>query len=501
MDFRILDQNFMDKVILTQYESLLWVDRYNEPGDFEIYTPPTDELLEYAKVDNYLYSKDSDHTMIIEHVELNTSYEEGPRMIIKGRSLESILDRRILWYKTQIRNNIEDAIRQLLEWAFIDPTNSYYTENNMYTDIDRKVDNFVFEYSNDPKIKASFVNTEYNVGTDLLTVVKELCQAVNVGFKITLNDNDQFVFKLYKGENRSYTQDTNPWVVFSPRYHNLKTTQFSNDNTTLKNCVRTVGQSIDGAAPEDFLTYGNNRMNILDLSDYDEETPVIQIPEVEDQYFHRFEFTIGKLTVGETYSFSSKIEIHSGDLTQVNVKLASDDQYTRVYDAKDVTIQNGRITTDLKPLKPDPAYDDCLYLFVTIDAGDEVELVNPILSPGAYDFKASGLSRREVYNDASGVDYTEEMKSDPDGYKKYQAQLEQSAYEALDTNIIKTSINGEVEVNAVYQYKKDYFIGDVVQVENEFGVLGTMRVVEFITSHSTSGIEMYPTFKTTEGGE
>ena len=131
MDFRILDQNFVDKVMLTSYESLLWVDRYNDPGDFEIYTPPTEELLEYAKVDNYLYSKDSEHCMIIEHVELTTSYEEGPRMIIKGRSLESMLDRRILWYKTQVRDNIEDAIRQLLEWAIIDPTNDYFVEHDM----------------------------------------------------------------------------------------------------------------------------------------------------------------------------------------------------------------------------------------------------------------------------------------------------------------------------------------------------------------------------------
>ena len=495
MDFRILDQNFVDKVMLTSYESLLWVDRYNEPGDFEIYTPPTEELLEYAKVDNYLYSKDSEHTMIIEHVELTTSYEEGPRMIIKGRSLESILDRRILWYKTQIRDNIEDSIRQLLDWAIIDPTNDWFIQRGMYTDLDRKIDNFVFEYSRDPKIKAAFVDVEYGPGTDILTVIKAVCKAANIGFKITLNNNDQFVFKLYKGENRSYTQESNPWVVFSPRYHNLKTTQFSNDTTTLKNCVRTVGKSIDGAAPDDFLTYGNNRMNILDLSDFDEEAPVVQIPDVDDHDYHKFEFTIGKLTVGETYSFSSKVEIHTGEPTSLLIKLTGELD-SRVYASQTVEIQNGRITADLVPLKPDPAYDDCYFLYVYIDHGDELELVNPIFAPGAYSFKASGLSRREVYNDASSVEYTDEMT-----YEEYENQLTQSAIDTLDANIIKTTINGEVEVDATYQYKKDYFIGDVVQVENEFGVLGTMRVVEFITSHSNSGIEMYPTFKTTEGGE
>ena len=476
MEFRILDKDFRDQIILSRYESMLWVDRYNECGDFEIYTPPTDELLEYAVCGNYIYSKDSEHMMVIEHVELNTSYEEGPRLIVKGRSLECILARRILWYKTQFRSNLEDGIRQILDYSIINPT-----------DEDRKIDNFVFEYSEDPRITAIFVNSEFNIGTDLLTVISELCQAANVGFMISLNDQDQFVFKLYYGANRSYSQDSNPWVVFSNRFHNIKTTQFSNDITDFKNAIRTVGRDDGENPPIDFIKYGGISANILDVQGGGTEEPEVQIEDGS----HQFSFLTGKLKIGTTYSFTSKIEIEVGEPTSIHCELVG--QVTsRVYAQATPEIQNGRIITTFTVNPPSVGNDDCYYLVVYSGSGNTITLVNPIFSIGEYEFQSSGLDRREYYNDASGVEYTEEMTD-----AEYEAQLVQSAYDTIDKKIAKTEINGEVEVNATFQYKKDYFMGDIVQVENEFGVLGTMRVTEFITSHSSSGIEMYPTFKST----
>lgn len=484
MEYRILDKNFNDLIILSNYESMLWVDRYNECGDFELYTPPTPELLEYCVADNYVYSKTSEHMMIIEHVELTTSFEDGDRLIVKGRSLECILARRILWYKTQFRSNLEDGIRQILDYSLISPD-----------DKDRKINNFVFEYSGDPSINRVFVNAEYGIGTDLLTVIQEQCNAANVGFKITLNANNQFVFKLYKGANRSYTQDSNPWVVFSPKYHNLRTTAFSNDITDFKNAIRTVGKSIDDATPLDFMTYGGMTSNLLDLTDVPivNDLPTLQIDENNPAVF---QFVIGKLKIGQQYTYTSQIAYEVGEPTSLSYEVLGELPHSRVYAEGSAEIQNGRIIITFTVVAPDSNYDDASLLVIYAGSGNELSLINPILSPGEYSFKAYGLDRREYYNDASGVEYSDEMTD-----IQYKAQLLQSAYSALDSKIAKTEINGEVEVNATYQYLSDYFMGDIVQVENEFGILGTMRVTEFITSHSTSGLEMYPTFKSTGGTE
>lgn len=497
MEFRILDENFIDKIILSQYESILWVDRYNEPGDFEIYTPPTDELLEVAKVNSYLYSKDSEHVMIIEHVELTTSFAEGPRLIIKGRSLESILQRRIMWYRTQVRNNLEDAIRQILDISIIKPDDPTIAEHiiGYEPNLDRKINNFIFEYSNDPSIVALYADAEFNASDDLLTVITSLCKTAGVGYKITLNDRNQFVFKLYNGANRSYTQDTNPWIVFSPRYHNLRTTQFSNDITDVKNCVRTIVEE-DNQITYDFITYSNTRNNIL-IVDGAGTTGSTDAPEVQiENGSHRFQFRTGKLVVGQPYSFTASIIVDSGSTDAILCKLTGELPYTRIYDTKTLSIQNGRIYGTFIPIKPEAEYDDCFFLEVFSGANIAITLVDPIFSPGAYETKASGLNRREVLNDGTSVERTDEMT-----VEEYEGLLLYSAEDTLNKNIAKTEINGEVEVNATRQYGVDYFMGDIVQVENEYGILGTMRVTEFITSHSTSGIEMYPTFKSIGGEE
>lgn len=477
MEFRIIDDKFIDRVLLSKYESMLWVDRYNECPDFELYTPPTDELLEYCKIGNYIYYKESEHVMIIEHVELTESFDEGQKIIIKGRGLESILDRRILWYKTQFRENLEDGIRQILDYSIINPT-----------DGDRKIDNFIFEYSNDPLINSIVVDVEFEIGTDLLTVISGICKAANLGFKITLNSQNQFVFKLYLGKNHSYSQVSNPWIVFSPRFHNLITNEFKSDSTEFKNAIRTVGESIDDESPLDFMTYqADKKQNLLVL---DGDTY-----QIVDGY-RQFQFVNGKLTVGAKYTFTSKVKVMSGTTTKIKIELIGDAPYTRIYATNELEIQNGRITGTFTVIKPDEAYDDCLFLRIYSGEDITIEITNPIFSLGEDGIVATGLIRREYYNDASSVEYTEEMSD-----AEYEAQLVNSAKDELDKKIVKTEVNGSVADNVMYIYGRDYKIGDIVQVENEFGILGTMRVTEFITSHSTSGIEMYPTFSSTTGGE
>ena len=487
MEFRILDKNFIDRVLLDQYESLLWVDRYSKCGDFELYTPPTDELLEYAVLGNYIYSKESEHLMIIEHQELTTSFEEGARLVIKGRSIESILDRRILWYKTQFRRNLEDGIRQILDYSIIDPTNSYFVNKGMYTDADRKIDNFVFQYSGDSRINQIVVNLEFEIGTSLLTVIQTICKTAGIGFKITLNNQNQFVFQLYMGINRSYSQFTNPWVVFSKRFNNLITDEFTNDDTEYKNAVRVVGdKKTESADVTDMMIYGTSKGNILVLP----ELPV----QIND--YRQFQFTIGKLSIGATYTFTSKIEVMEGSATEIAVQLTGDAPYTRIYASKSLVIQNGRITGKLDVVQPDPNYDDCLFLRVYSGSGNIISLDNPIFTPGDTGFVAKGLERREYYQDGSSVEKSDEMTDE-----EYIAQLQDLAYDTLDAKIVQMAVNGTaVEDKVSYTYGVDYNIGDIVQVENDFGILGTMRVTEFITSHSASGFEMYPTFTSTAGG-
>ncbi len=354
--FYVLNQNFESIAKVTGFKSIMWVDRYNEPGEFEVYLPINKETFDNFKGDNYLWYSGSEHLMIIEDLEVNTDIAEYPILIAKGRSLESILDRRILLYDTVFKENLEDDIRQILDVTLMS-----------HADPDRVISNFIFEYSYDNRINPLIYNAEFNKGDNLKDAVEKAVKGKKLGYKITLNENHQFVFRLYIGEDRSYDQDKNPWTIFSPRFNNLKTFKIQHEGgSNFRNVVYTYGEEYQGNPPQELI-------------------------------------------VGTT----------------------------------------------------------------------------------------TGLLRREIYNNASSIAHVvkEESETKILTADEYTAQLKDSADKLQKEHIIKETAECEVDYKLNFKYGRDYNVGDIVQVENEYGQQIKMRVSEFITSISESGIELYPTFK------
>ena len=60
------------------------------------------------------------------------------------------------------------------------------------------------------------------------------------------------------------------------------------------------------------------------------------------------------------------------------------------------------------------------------------------------------------------------------------------------------TFSGEVDYTTMYSYKKDYYIGDIVQLINEFGISRAVRITEYIRSEDNSGNKSYPVFEVVE---
>ena len=108
----------------------------------------------------------------------------------------------------------------------------------------------------------------------------------------------------------------------------------------------------------------------------------------------------------------------------------------------------------------------------------------------------TGLNRRELYTDARDVSSTVDNETLTDA--EYNAQLSQRGLENLAENIATKSFEGKVETTRMYRYGEDFFLGDMVQIVNEYGIEGKARVTEFIRSQSKEGLDSYPTFVTVE---
>lgn len=233
MELLILNKNLDVISIMDDYESLIWTERYYAHGDFEIYESMQSRILGYIQQDFYIQNPTSEHVMIIEQIQITTDLEDGNHMIITGRSLESLLNRRIIWKKKVLNGNLQDSIEILLNENLINPADS-----------SRKIPNFIFKRSTNPRITDLKINAQYT-GDDLYDVVQTICESNSIGFKITLNDKNQFVFELYSGENRSYDQLDNPYVVFSPTFDNIINSNYIESTKKLKN-IALIGGEGDG---------------------------------------------------------------------------------------------------------------------------------------------------------------------------------------------------------------------------------------------------------------
>ena len=235
MNVYVLNQEFQSVGIVDVFNSFLWTDRYYEYGDFEIYTEANQDILDLIKEDYYLWYSNSEHMMIVEDFEVSSDAEEGAKFIYRGRSLESILDRRIIWSQTTLSGNLQNGIKKLLNENLISPSNA-----------DRKISNFVFEESTDPEITELTLDAQYT-GDSLYDAISSVCKDKKIGFKVLLNDKNQFVFSLYKGKDRSYGQETNPYVVFSPDFDNMINSNYIRSKKTYKNVTLVAGEG-EGSA-------------------------------------------------------------------------------------------------------------------------------------------------------------------------------------------------------------------------------------------------------------
>lgn len=230
MEVLVLDTNFTAVYLIDSFKSLIWTDRYNTYGDFELYLVMDRNLLNFIKKDYYLWMKESNHVMIIEKIEIDADVEQGNFLIITGRSLESILDRRIVWKQTEITGNLQNGVQKILNDSIIAPEIT-----------DRKINNFIFQKSTDPKVTSLTMETQYT-GDNVYELVRDLCDANNIGFRILLSDDNKFIFELYAGTDRSYDQDENPYVIFSPEYDNVINSNYLNSNENFKNITLVAGE-------------------------------------------------------------------------------------------------------------------------------------------------------------------------------------------------------------------------------------------------------------------
>lgn len=349
MTLSILDKNFSPTMIMESYKSLIWTDRYDEYGDFELVVPISADLFENVKIDYYVTNDQSEHSMIIETIEIITDEDEGTSVKISGRSLESILCRRVVWTQRVYSGSIQERIHMMLDEAIINAGGW------------RTINNFIFQPSSDPiSTSKDYYDISQYTGDNLYESISTICKTYALGFKVIL-DYNRFIFSLYKGENRSYNQSDNPYVVFSPEFDNIINSRYL-ESTSIMCDSALIGGEGEGASRR----------------------------------------------------------------------------------------------------------------YVSIDVN-------------------KGLYRRELFVDARNIQ-SDAYGEKPLSPSEYNMLLVLRGKERLGENPYVKSFDGKVETTKMFVYGEDFFLGDIVQIQNEYGHSANSRISEVVFSDDKQGFKVYPTF-------
>ena len=103
---------------------------------------------------------------------------------------------------------------------------------------------------------------------------------------------------------------------------------------------------------------------------------------------------------------------------------------------------------------------------------------------------SAGLDRCEMYVDGSSVSSNGEIIT----VDQYLAMLQEYGQTQLINTAYTENFSGNIDTNGLYVINEDFFLGDLVQIENEKGIQATPRIIEVIYAEDESGSSCVPTF-------
>lgn len=104
--------------------------------------------------------------------------------------------------------------------------------------------------------------------------------------------------------------------------------------------------------------------------------------------------------------------------------------------------------------------------------------------------EAAGLGRYELYVDGSSVSSNGEIITE----ETYTKLLQDYGKTQLDATSATQQFEGEIETTGLYTINRDFFLGDIVQIENEMGIQAIPRIIGIIYAEDENGTSVVPTF-------
>ena len=454
--------------VIDKFESLIWVRRYDTPGEFELYFAADKDIFKLVKENiGYLIvtREDKQDVMYIEYVKLTESAENGDHILLKGRSIDCVMGKRVIGYPTTYTHYPRAVvIGNLINENMICPES---TEDYPNDGINRALSPFTFDRGS---LIGADLEYKFN-GENLLEAVGGLLKDGGYGLRNKLV-NGGIVLELYQGRDRHA-------VRFSPNNENLLSSEYECDIRGQCNSVFVYAEGDEEHTQAD----GSNAYTV---------TRQYPISSTAQKYnYRRYEgYTVGSAATmsDQSAAFTSWL---SGKLVDGEPAASTYAVYCPSY------INIGVKLSVTWVLTSDTANSWCYASFYNARSefiGTKYIVNGDTITPlsGATKFRVTLYKSMETTlapANVSSASYT--ALRDRPLYEYQNAVAEQGA--AL-INTVTDSIKGETIETGLYTIGTDYDLGDTVHVENSYGISGTARVSETTERFDAEGYHIYPTF-------
>ena len=223
IEVRIYNPSLQLQGVIDEFSSLIWIRRYQQAGEFELRTPYAAESKSLLVPENIVQKYDGYSVVdagVIENIVMNKD-----EIIVKGRFLESYLERRLIKETTYYSGNAEDSMRSIITHMVSIPLLALGTDRGLTETLD---------------FQATYKTVQ--------NIIEKVCKGTTLGYRIRPDFSARALyFEVYKGADR--TSNTAAKVIFSEKYDNLLNEEYTYDSTNYRtkafvtqliNDVRTV---------------------------------------------------------------------------------------------------------------------------------------------------------------------------------------------------------------------------------------------------------------------
>lgn len=201
---------------INQFDSLMWPDKFNGYGSFELWAPITEENSVYLKKGNILWCG-GDNAAMIEIVKSSVNSQGTKTYNVKGRTLEMLLTTRVVWGTYNAKDkHVSTIMYDIVNQTCVNPSNSK-----------RKIP--FLECAEDEQLGS--VATFQKTGGEVYSVLTTLAGSFDLGFNVLFRPKEKkLIFKVVEGVDRTIEQDVNDPVEFSTDLEDLlSSSYYSND--------------------------------------------------------------------------------------------------------------------------------------------------------------------------------------------------------------------------------------------------------------------------------